>query len=247
MKVFTAALLAGALATATYAVPSLTGPSGGVITPQANNVLVPATVEIALDQLTLNDNGYSLVRANYAASERLEVGVTAQISSENMQLRRLGGSASYQLPSVAGLADYYAAALTYQGSVNGGVAGGPNEILQVSLVGSHNVRTDIDYKKMDVRYPLLFTSYGVNYLHTSGSDTFRPFLGVEAVYPMLDINAEVQAKCSPYDRAALYSVSVRVPVSDNIGIQGGVTNAVDGVFGGEKANAFLGVNVRMAR
>ncbi len=255
MKIITGTtILAGlALAVASYAAPTLMGLPGGVITPQANFTLVPQTTEVAYDHFLSGaegTNSLSLIRANYALNGSTSAGITANVNENGYSLNRLGANITYRLPKLAKFPDDIAVSASYQGLVhNSNIGGlGLNGIWQASVVGTHDLRKNIaTIDPEEPVSPLVSASYGLNLTRTTGSTILRPFVGLNMAFGDIEVNAELQANSAPYDRAILGSLSARAPITDNITVQGGLSNAVEGTFGGKKLYPFIGVKYNFAK
>lgn len=225
-KMFTlgAAIVLLAISGAVMAYPSLTGPTGSGVLPNAATV-APQAFDVAIDYLDLYDS--VLARVNFGLTENTEVGVA---------YTEQDGPNSWGLNAKRTM------------SVNERVTGAIGAIYQDWDGGNSTQVYGVLGTTLPVAgIPAVKGCIGLNYTNVdSGSnyDALRGFVSLSAsVTEKLSIAVDFQTEDSYFDDKPLSSIVARYPINTRMNAQIGMSNAMSGISGGMSHNLFVGVNM----
>jgi len=235
-----------ALASGAYAYPTLTGPTGGAVLPDAD-VAGLGQLNVAADWVNedtfLGVSGLDVdpafpVRATFGVAPGWEVGAAytfQNVPNASGNLDGWGVNAKYQLKYALAGANL-AIGAQYQDLNDLDL-----QATNIYLVGTKR------FTAASERGPGVTASLGLNFvdadLASVSDSSFRPYLMATLDFTnKASVVAEYRFKDSDFDNKALSALTVRYPFSPALTGQIGVTNSFRGIFGGEDHNVFAGIN-----
>lgn len=224
-KMFVLGMAAAALAiaTAAYAYPTLTGPTGGATLPNA--AVVPAgQLQLAADWVNTDPDAAFPIRATYGLGSNFELGAAYIVQSDanTWDINAKYATALKVLDFSWALGAQY---LTSNDT--------DMKATQVYFVGS---------RPFDLSGMTLNGTVGVNWTKISDGideDAIRLFGGLDTTFANgLNLGAELQSKNEDIESDMMWSVVARYPFTPNLAGQVGITNGP--IFGSGDSNVFVG-------
>lgn len=258
MFTFGAAIALLAISGAVLAYPSLLGPSGSGVLPDATTVSAKA-YDAAVDYFN-NSVGILDIsvttRVNYGIAENTEIGFAYTLQgvrdTATVWPTEAATASSYSYNSWNVSAKRTMAINERMTAGLGVVYQNWNDLLTGDSRSFSQVYSVLGTTLPFAGIPVLHGYIGLNYTKGDAKEEFdsfsdsaiRGFIGLSAsVTEKLSVAVDFQTEDSYFDEKPLSSIVARYPINTRMNAQIGMSNAVLGMTGGPAHNLFVGVNM----